>query len=313
MSTQEQTSYPGNKLICQLQGFLRDGGEFCNVDEQCNQFGEKYIETRDDHNFVGDIERVSRHFRIPEGLNPNFPEESQYTAALRSELSVDGDNSNYFHSESPFYPILMSLFDLRDNLYLLDKNYILSRASELIIEVESLSTIEGTSDSYIRHLITILAHQISEICDKQVESTNSLLERNSDAIQKLTNAFRDNTQQSQLSDSSVSLPATDNSENPRKTSTRNRMDPFATLWCIKYLLDNNLQKPNKKQRYLLSLWTNVPVHDIDRWFIRTNINYIKTNDEGTARKRLSERAKTISKQLRRDAATTNAKKQVPKA
>ncbi|CAG8600173.1 11813_t:CDS:1 [Acaulospora morrowiae] len=280
----------------QIEKFSRDFLELDSINERYDQFVNNDTEIIDDPNSLD----KSILFHPVDGIN------SCPSTTFHSELFIP----NNIHPVNPFYSILTRLLDLRDNIFFLDKNDLLSRISELMDEVNNLSNVENAPDSNIQFLIATLAYQISEICNKQVESINLLSEINTEATKKLTDAYHDGLASNIQTQCSVNPLVVDDAENVHKTPTRNQIDPFATMWCIKYLIDNKLQKPNKQQRYLLSLWTNVPVHDIDRWFIRTNINYIKTNDEKTARKKLSERAKTISKQLRKRGSITNGKHRV---
>ncbi|CAG8832676.1 8855_t:CDS:2, partial [Cetraspora pellucida] len=166
----------------------------------------------------------------------------------------------------------------------------------LIDDVDSNSV--TPLDSEIRSVISILSRQVAELCNKNMEYNDSLIRMNDDL-----NLSRNHLPAPGLSNSSDSFfdvhKAIRGEENSIYNTTRQQMNPLATLWFIKYLVDHDLCKPDKNNRHLLSLLTNIPEHDIDRWFIRTNQNYIKSNDKKIAREKLNERAKTTSKQLRR--------------
>ncbi|CAG8828346.1 15696_t:CDS:2, partial [Racocetra persica] len=182
----------------------------------------------------------------------------------------------------------------------------------LIDDVDSNST--TPLDPEIRSIISILSRQIAELFNKNTEYDDFLIRMNDDL--NLSRSHPDTgsiNYYSQLptpglSNSSDSFFDVHNAIRRNENSiynvttsntTRQQMNPLATLWFIKYLIDHDLCKPDKNNRHLLSLLTNVPEHDIDRWFIRTNQNYIKSNDKKIAREKLNERAKTTSKQLRR--------------
>nr|QAB33269.1 HD1-like protein [Entrophospora sp.] len=76
-------------------------------------------------------------------------------------------------------------------------------------------------------------------------------------------------------------------------------DPLSVLWFIKYLIDHNLKRPDKKQLRLLSFWTNLSEKKLNDWFSKTYQNYIRKNDQKSAHKKLAERAIKIGRQLRR--------------
>ncbi|EXX79282.1 hypothetical protein RirG_007140 [Rhizophagus irregularis DAOM 197198w] len=210
------------------------------------------------------------------------------------------------------YPLLLKLIDHRDSLYFnTDLNEILSRTEELSAELTKISNISDINmnsdlDNDIRSCISTVIYQIVEICNKEEDFRNDLVEIKNDMIENISS-------QKGLSYSSISNVISYDNEPSKEIPTHNHffesgksknirqnMDPMAVLWFIKYLIDHKLEKPNKKHRFLLSLWTNVPEHDIDRWFIRTMSNYVKKlNDAEKAREKLKERAINTTRQLRK--------------
>nr|QAB33271.1 HD1-like protein [Glomus macrocarpum] len=192
------------------------------------------------------------------------------------------ENINHHH---PLYQISFKLINIRDKLHTSsDKNHIMQLVSELIEETNYVNdlTLETQLDLEMKFFITTLARNIANLCNKEVEFVQQLFSAYEEFVEYTSFLFKD----FQKSDSK------------QEKSKRQKTDPMSTLWFIKYLLDNNLQKPDKNQRNLLSLWTNMVLHDVNRWFIRTNNNYVKNNEKETARKKLTERAKITSKQLR---------------
>ncbi|GBC03709.1 hypothetical protein RclHR1_05280005 [Rhizophagus clarus] len=204
------------------------------------------------------------------------------------------------------YPLLLKLVDHRDSLYYnTNLNELLSRTKELSTELSkiNISNINTNTelDKDIRSCISTVTFQIVEICNKEEDFRNDLVEIKNDMIENIS------------SQKELSYSSTRNNESSEVTSTHNHffksgksknirqnMDPMAVLWFIKYLIDHKLEKPNKKHRFLLSLWTNVPEHDIDRWFIRTMGNYVKKlNDVEKTREKLKERAINTTRQLRK--------------
>ncbi|CAG8555731.1 25656_t:CDS:2, partial [Gigaspora rosea] len=206
-------------------------------------------------------------------LNDNYESQISYnisTVPPPAGLTIPSAGSSI--QNHPLYPVISKLLEYRDKLYSCQNiDELLNISMEFHRLIDDLNpSFTIPLDSEIRLIISNLSRQIDELCGKKLEYNNFLIQTN------------DN----------LNLPH-------QKKTTRQQMDPLATLWFIKYLIDHDLRKPDKNNRNLLSLLTNIPEHDIDRWFIRTNQNYIKSNDKKTARERLNERAKTTSKQLRR--------------
>nr|QAB33265.1 HD1-like protein [Racocetra castanea] len=234
------------------------------------------------------------------------------------------------------YPVILKLLEYRDKLYSCQNtDELLNISTELhrlIDDVDSNST--TPLDPEIRSIISILSRQIAELFNKNSEYDDFLIRMNDDlnlsrnhpdtgsinyysqlptrGLSNSSDSFFDvhkairgdensiyNVTTSNVNISNISTITTTTTIVDQKKTTRQQMNPLATLWFIKYLIDHDLCKPDKNNRHLLSLLTNVPEHDIDRWFIRTNQNYIKSNDKKIAREKLIERAKTTSKQLRR--------------
>ncbi|CAG8481871.1 1743_t:CDS:1 [Diversispora eburnea] len=199
---------------------------------------------------------------------------------IGSNTSVENNNFS-----DPLYQISMKLISIRDKLYMSsDENHIMRLVSELIEESKSVNslTLETQLDLEMKFVITTLAKKIADLCNKEVELVHHIFSKHKEFVENTSFLFKE----------------FQNLDPKRENSKRQKTDPMATLWFIKYLLDNDLQRPDKKQRNWLSLWTNMMLHDVNRWFIRTNNNYIKKNEKETARKKLTERAKITSKQLR---------------
>lgn len=200
------------------------------------------------------------------------------------------------------FPLLLKLVDHRDSLcYNTNLNELLSRTKELSAELTKIINISDINmnsdlDKDIRSCISTVTYQIVEICNKEEDFRNDLVEIKNDMIEIISSQ--------QVPYSSTSNVIYDNGLSkkiPTKSKNiRQNMDPMAVLWFIKYLIDHKLEKPNKKHRFLLSLWTNVPEHDIDRWFIRTMGNYVKKlNNAEKVREKLKERAINTTRQLRK--------------
>nr|AMM02534.1 HD1-like protein [Rhizophagus irregularis] len=248
--------------------------------------------------------------------------------SLENSEIIEGNintNSKTFTSfeHHIMYPLLLKLIDHRDSLYFnTDLNEILSRTEELSAELTKISNISDINmnsdlDNDIRSCISTVIYQIVEICNKEEDFRNDLVEIKNDMIENISS-------QKGLSYSSISNVISYDNEPSKEIPTHNHffesgksknirqnMDPMAVLWFIKYLIDHKLEKPNKKHRFLLSLWTNVPEHDIDRWFIRTMSNYVKKlNDAEKAREKLKERAINTTRQLRKpNSLKTNSESQ----
>ncbi|KAG9290149.1 hypothetical protein G9A89_010455 [Geosiphon pyriformis] len=188
----------------------------------------------------------------------------------------------------PLFPILMELLNFRDNFYTsVNVSKFLSNLLKLTDEMDLLIPKGGKTqlDFEILAIMSSLSEKIIELCNQQNEIIDELVGSHSRFAETTINLLR--------------IP----SENFRKElkkdlkKTRDRIDPETTLWLIKYLLDNNLRKPDKKQRYLLSLWTHVSEQDIDRWYIRTSLNYLKKTETEKAHEALLYRAIKYGRQL----------------
>ncbi|CAB4485166.1 hypothetical protein RhiirA1_464641 [Rhizophagus irregularis] len=209
------------------------------------------------------------------------------------------------------HPLLLKLVDHRDSLcYNTNLNELLSRTKELSAELTKIINISDINmysdlDKDIRSCISAVTYQIVEICNKEEDFRYDLVEIKNDMIEIISS-------QQGLPYSSIGNIISCDNEPSKEIPTHNyyfegksrnirqNMDPIAILWFIKYLIDHKLEKPNKRHRFLLSLWTNVPEHDIDRWFIRTMSNYVKKlNDAEKAREKLKERAINTTRQLRK--------------
>nr|AMM02509.1 HD1-like protein [Rhizophagus irregularis] len=222
--------------------------------------------------------------------------------SLESNEIIEGNISN--NSETlniehhVMYPLLLKLVDHRDSLYFnTNLNELLSRTKELSDELNKFSNLSDINvnqdvDKEIRFCISTIASQIVEKCNNEKEITNEFLKFHSEFETKLTQK----NYEEQLNNDRIK----NNFLVEENKTTRQNMDPMAVLWFIKYLIDHKLEKPNKKHRFLLSLWTNVPEHDIDRWFIRTMSNYVKKlNNVEKVREKLEERAINTTRQLRK--------------
>nr|AMM02518.1 HD1-like protein [Rhizophagus irregularis]AMM02519.1 HD1-like protein [Rhizophagus irregularis]AMM02520.1 HD1-like protein [Rhizophagus irregularis] len=225
-------------------------------------------------------------------------------------------NSKTFNNAIRFehhimYPLLLKLVDHRDSLcYNTNLNELLSRTKELSAELTKIINVSDINmysdlDKDIRSCISTVTYQIVEICNKEEDFRNDLVKIKNDMIEIISS-------QQGLPYSSISNIISYDNEPSKEIPTHNyhfegksknirqNMDPMAVLWFIKYLIDHKLEKPNKKHRFLLSLWTNVPEHDIDRWFIRTMSNYVKKlNNAEKVREKLKERAINTTRQLRK--------------
>ncbi|RIA90684.1 hypothetical protein C1645_848889 [Glomus cerebriforme] len=246
----------------------------------------------------------------------NSVELEKYQQTLSEVNHVFNDNEIITHSKiftrfehHIMYPLLLKLLNHRDSLcYNTNLNELLSRNNELFVELSKISNINEINinpdlDEEIRTCISTVANQIVEICSREEDFRNGLFEITNDMFEIIS-------LQKELSYYSTSGVISYDNELSKKTTAhsvksgksknvRQNMDPMAVLWFIKYLIDHKLEKPNKKHRYLLSLWTNVPEHDIDRWFIRTMGNYVKLNNAEKAVEKLKERAINTTRQLRK--------------
>nr|AMM02537.1 HD1-like protein [Rhizophagus clarus]AMP19729.1 HD1-like protein [Rhizophagus clarus] len=220
-----------------------------------------------------------------------------------NDILISYDNTLRFEHHI-MYPLLLKLLDHRDSLYFdTNLNELLSRTKKLSNELSkfiNLSDVNVNSDidKEIRSCISTVASQIVEKCNNEKEFTGEFLKFHSEFEKKLT-IFSQKHHEEQLN-SDLMINKLNKLITEEKKTTRQNMDPMAVLWFIKYLIDHKLEKPNKKHRFLLSLWTNVPEHDIDRWFIRTMGNYVKKlNDVEKTREKLKERAINTTRQLRK--------------
>nr|AMM02516.1 HD1-like protein [Rhizophagus irregularis] len=199
------------------------------------------------------------------------------------------------------YPLLLKLVDHRDSLfYNTNSNELLSRTKELSAELTNINNINDINmnsdlDKDIRSCISTVTYQIVEICNKEEDFRKDLIEIKNDMIEIISSQ-----QGLPYSSASNETPTHNHYFEGKSKNIRQNMDPMAVLWFIKYLIDHKLEKPNKKHRFLLSLWTDVPEHDIDRWFIRTMSNYVKKlNNAEKVREKLKERAINTTRQLRK--------------
>ncbi|CAG8608823.1 3009_t:CDS:2 [Gigaspora margarita] len=232
-------------------------------------------------------------------LNDNYESQISYNiSTVPPPVGLTIPSAGSSTQNHPLYPVISKLLEYRDKLYSCQNiDELLNISMEfhrLIDDLNSSFTIP--LDSEIRLIISNLSRQIDELCGKKMEYNNFLIQTNDNLnLPRPDTGFINYYSQ-------PSVPGLSNNSKAirdQKKKTRQQMDPLATLWFIKYLIDHDLRKPDKNNRNLLSLLTNIPEHDVDRWFIRTNQNYIKLNDKKTAREKLNERAKTTSKQLRR--------------
>ena len=200
--------------------------------------------------------------------------------------SLESNESSFTNTEHiTSYPLLLDLLNYRDSLCdNKDLTELLFRTKKLSVELDKASHIDMTED--IRSCISTVIHQMVETCNKEMEVGDEILK------------FYGEHREKQLNNDYL-IGQKDDGEEKKKT-TRQNMNPMAVLWFIKYLIDHNLEKPSKKHRHLLSLWTSVPEHDIDRWFIRTMSNYVKKlNDVEKSRDKLNDRAINTTRQLRK--------------
>ncbi|RHZ44982.1 hypothetical protein Glove_701g15 [Diversispora epigaea] len=207
--------------------------------------------------------------------------------------AVDHQNLN----EHPLHLIYLKLLNLRDLLYVSQvKDEFLDIVENLTEQALYAFKIPTKSelDTAIHTFIPILIQQLIDICNKELELGEDFLKFHAELEEKTEGIIQTycTNHQKDFQDPNPAISCL------KTQHTRQQTDPFSTMWFIKYLLDNDLQRPDKKQRNWLSLWTNMMLHDVNRWFIRTNNNYIKKNEKETARKKLTERAKITSKQLR---------------
>ncbi|PKY47043.1 hypothetical protein RhiirA4_462108 [Rhizophagus irregularis] len=242
--------------------------------------------------------------------NVEFEKHQQVNDLLFSLESNEGNintNSETFNNNNTrfehhvMYPLLLKLVDHRNSLYFnTNLNELLSSTKELSDELSVFSNLNDINvnpdmDKEIRFCISTIASQIVEKCNNEEEFTDEFLKFHSEFEKKLTIISRKHHEE-QLNSNRIK----NNFITEEKKTTRQNMDPLAVLWFIKYLIDHKLEKPNKKHRFLLSLWTNVPEHDIDRWFIRTMSNYVKKlNNAEKVREKLKERAINTTRQLRK--------------
>jgi hypothetical protein len=253
------------------------------------------------HSLINNIE-LEKHQQVNDAL---FSLES-------SEIIEENinNNSRTFTNAIRFehhfmYPLLLKLMDHRDSLYFnTNLNELLSRTKEISAELSKINNVSNIDinsdlDKEIRSCISIVAYQIVEICNKETDFRNDMIEIISS--QKELSYSSTSNVISYDNELSKEIPTNNHFFGTGKSKNiRQNVDPMAVLWFIKYLIDHKHEKPNKKHRFLLSLWTNVPEHDIDRWFIRTMSNYVKKlNDAEKAREKLKERAINTTRQLRK--------------
>ncbi|CAG8515271.1 1008_t:CDS:1 [Ambispora leptoticha] len=207
------------------------------------------------------------------------------------------DDIKRFESH-PHYPNLLKILDLRDKLYTFeDENEILLYAEIIVKEASSLSfDFDEQLDLEFFILLSSLAQNVADICDQQVKTAEDLLEIHSKLVEKTAILYHENKSIAHdMRTASKTLKTPITVETTKKT--RDRIDPEATLWLIKYLLDNDFEKPNKKYRSLLSQWTNIPEEGLVGWYKRTNHNYLKEKVDQKTRDGLIDRALKYGRQI----------------
>ncbi|CAG8520634.1 8534_t:CDS:1 [Ambispora gerdemannii] len=195
----------------------------------------------------------------------------------------------------PHYPILLKILDLRDKIYVFDdENEILIYAKNIVNQASNITfDFDEQLDLEFFALLSSLTQNVAEICNQQVKTTNHLIEIHSKLVEQTTSLYYENKS---ITHDILATPITIKTLDTTK-KTRDRIDPEATLWLIKYLLDNDFEKPHKKYRSLLSQWTNIPEEDIDGWYKRTNHNYLKEKVDKKSRDGLIDRALKYGRQI----------------
>ncbi|CAG8490086.1 5825_t:CDS:1 [Ambispora leptoticha] len=201
------------------------------------------------------------------------------------------------------YPVLLKLFSFRDSFYSsIDDTSIATKLSLLTEEINKM--INECSNNLL--FTNGIVDQIAVVCNKQVNFVNFLLYKHNEIVETTNQVLQDykaqrsstnviETQYPNISSSASNIEAYLNCAFEKSKKTRDRIDPETTLWLIKYLLDNDFEKPPKNHVTLLSYWTNVPEEDINRWYIRTNHNYLKADKK--PRNGLIDRAFKYGRQL----------------
>nr|CAG8620160.1 10741_t:CDS:1 [Entrophospora candida]CAG8627819.1 1831_t:CDS:1 [Entrophospora candida] len=204
-------------------------------------------------------------------------------------------NSNHFQQ---LHPILSNLIDLRDSLYFSQKPSLCNLPS-IIVEIQKVDiSSENTLDDKTRLLVGEVTSQISELCSKELEFFSGLIDAHNKIVEdtmgllqiyKKSNSIRHHT----------SFNENCQISSIQKPKIRQQTDPYFDLLFIKYLLDNNLERPDKKRLRLLTFWTNLSEKTLNTRFSKKHRYYIKNYDQKSAREKLTERAIKICKQLRR--------------
>ncbi|CAG8572717.1 7126_t:CDS:1 [Ambispora gerdemannii] len=215
--------------------------------------------------------------------------------------------SSYIHKliDDTFqkYPVLFKLLNFRNSFYSsIDIDISVSTNTSLTEEINK--TINELSahplETELRIFTYTIADQIAKLCNKQANFGNFLLDKHNEIIET-TNQILQNykCQQSSINSAEIQYPtiSSSNCAVEKSKKTRDRIDPETTLWLIKYLLDNNFEKPHKNYITLLSHWSNIPEEDINRWYIRTNYNYLKEKIDKKYRDGLIDRALKYGRQL----------------
>ncbi|CAG8615716.1 1849_t:CDS:1 [Paraglomus occultum] len=219
------------------------------------------------------------------------------------------ESEQQFQDNPPDF-LLQKLFALRDKLYTCsDDEELLRDFSELDVLISEYKTnTPNIGHTETRLAVNVLIANITGLCAKAIDFNKRLFNMHHKFSQELTNlptmyamplesSFTEN--EIEKMHSATNNTVRSNTQPPLVSSgktSRQETDPRAAFLFIKFLFDNDFDKPTKSQIRSLAKWTNMTEREVDRWFIRTRANYVKSNKD--PHKELLSRAVRLRRQFR---------------
>nr|QAB33267.1 HD1-like protein [Paraglomus sp.] len=252
-------------------------------------------------------------FVVPQNLT-NYRESTNQdihtvTAIQKLYQAFPNFESEQFQDNPPDF-LLQKLFALRDKLYTCsDDEELLRDFSELDVLIGKYKTnTPNIEHAETRLAVNVLIANITGLCakaldfnkklfDMHYEISHELLDLPTTYATSLESSFAENEVERMHSTTNNIIRSNTQSllVNGGKTS-RQETDPRAAFLFIKFLFDNDFNKPTKSQIRNLAKWTNMTEREVDRWFIRTRANYVKSNKD--PHKELLSRAVRLRRQFR---------------
>ncbi|CAG8601826.1 7369_t:CDS:1 [Paraglomus brasilianum] len=249
-------------------------------------------------------------FLVPKNLT-NYRESTNQdihtvTAIQRQQQAFESEQQ---FQDNPLDLLLPKLFALRDKLYTCsDDRELLRDVSELDALISEYKTNTPNIEHSETHLaVTVLVTNITELCSRAIDFNKKLFNMHYKISQELLNlhttyamslesSYTDDVERMHSTTSNTIRSDTQSLlVNGGKTS-RQETDPRAAFLFIKFLFDNDFNKPTKSQIRNLAKWTSITEREVDRWFIRTRANYVKSNKD--PHKELLTRAMRLRRQFR---------------